>query len=493
MRGTRTLGWTGSEEWWIKTGGTTTRGPHIARTGSSTGMTRAETRVFKNNTVVSALSELYHQNSSSSGDDATAYDSINRLVGFARGALSASSHNGGVLDTVASPSTSSKWNLDTLGNWVGDGSSSTSTTIAGVKLNRGYNCKNELTAAQSATLAFDNNGNTTADQNGNTYVYDVWNRCVIVKNSGGTTIASYSYDPHGWRVAESHGSTTTNCYFSKDWQVLEERQGTTVEDQYVWSLAYVDGLVLRDDQFTGGGYRRLYVQQDANWNVTAVTDDNATMLERFVYDPYGNVTVLNAAGTSAVTDAYDWMYLHQGGRLDPVTGLYNFDHRDYGPGLGRWYEQDPIGCIAMMTAVTDAYRWQYLHQGARLDAATNNYIFRHRDVLPMLGRWAEQEPFGAKYVDGMNLYLFESSNPATKLDPLGLYDINDCEHDCDQVAKKLPQGMRAAYLNGCYKCCGEAGTSKEMQDCAKKPHCDGGVGIEPPPEPPEMAAPGAAR
>jgi RHS repeat-associated protein len=131
----------------------------------------------------------------------------------------------------------------------------------------------------------------------------------------------------------------------------------------------VDGLILRDDQFTtGGGYRRLYVQQDANWNVTAITDTNPNTLERFVYDPYGNVTFLNAAGTSAVSDSYNWVYLHQGGRFDNATA---------------------------------------------------NYIFRHRDYSPPLGRWAQQEPSGTDYVDGLNLYLDELDDPIVDIDSQG--------------------------------------------------------------------------
>lgn len=35
-----------------------------------------------------------------SGDNATAYDNLNRLTGFRRGTLIASANNGGVLDTV---------------------------------------------------------------------------------------------------------------------------------------------------------------------------------------------------------------------------------------------------------------------------------------------------------------------------------------------------------------------------------------------------------
>ena len=39
---------------------------------------------------------------------------------------------------------------------------------------------------------------------------------------------------------------------------------------------------------------------------------------------------------------FSWIYLHQGGRYDTTSGLYNFRNRDYSPTLGRWMEEDPI-------------------------------------------------------------------------------------------------------------------------------------------------------
>jgi YD repeat-containing protein len=153
-------------------------------------------------------------------------------------------------------------------------------------------------------------------------------------------LAKYAYDAHGWRIQETHGSTTTDLYYSNRWKVIEERQSGTVTDQYVWSRAYTDCLVLRDDNSstTGGGVgtvgRRLYAQQDANWNTTALVDAGGNVQERFVYDPYGNVTVLNASGTATTTDGYNWNYFQQGGRLDLATSLYLFRHRDYSSSSG---------------------------------------------------------------------------------------------------------------------------------------------------------------
>jgi len=115
--------------------------------------------------------------------------------------------------------------------------------------------------------------------------------------------------------------------------------------QYVWSPVYVDALVLRDRDSNGDGTldERLYVAQDANHNITALLDNAGNVVERYVYDPFGSVTVLDADWTERSGGSeYAWHYLHQGGRFDVTSGLYHFRYRDYSPTLGRWPRLDPL-------------------------------------------------------------------------------------------------------------------------------------------------------
>ena len=94
--------------------------------------------------------------------------------------------------------------------------------------------------------------------------------------------------------------------------------------------------------YHAGLSERLYYQQDANHNITSITDESGAVLERFVYTPYGQRTVL-AANFTGTSDAYGLLQGHQGGRYDALTGLYNFRMRDYDPSMGTWMEADPIG------------------------------------------------------------------------------------------------------------------------------------------------------
>jgi RHS repeat-associated protein len=148
----------------------------------------------------------------------------------------------------------------------------------------------------------------------------------------------------------STGAPVKNLYHSADGDVVEERWGSdpvgsAVKYQYVWSPAGVNTLVLRDEYASGALSQRLYVEQDANGNVTSLTNTSGTAAARFVYDPYGNVTFLNAAGTAPATPV-SWDYTFQGGRRDQVAGRVSFGARDYVPFEGRWAQRDPLGLAA---------------------------------------------------------------------------------------------------------------------------------------------------
>jgi len=92
-------------------------------------------------------------------------------------------------------------------------------------------------------------------------------------------------------------------------------------------------------------------------NVTAVVDTSGAVVERYAYDPYGQVTILNGAdGADPDVDGetvFEWdpdadgvsdvdnRTLYAGYHFDTETGLYSVRHRYYHPTLGRWLSRDP--------------------------------------------------------------------------------------------------------------------------------------------------------
>ncbi len=276
--------------------------------------------LYKLNVVNTALSELY------------SYDGLNQIASFARGTL-----NSGKTAISGSASRTQGFDYDAVGNWQGLNTNGTNVT-------RTNNDQNELTGIGSATLTYDADGNQTTDETGKQFVWDAWNRLVTVKNSGGTTIETNKYDGMNRRIVSTVSGVTTDYYYSKDWQVIEDRVSGATTASYVWSPVYMDDMIARDRDTDANGSldERLYVTHDANFNVTGLVNTSGTVVERNMYDPFGAATVMNGSWTTGST-AYAWVYLHQGTRWDGVAEKFYMRMRWYDPNQGRWTSNDPIG------------------------------------------------------------------------------------------------------------------------------------------------------
>jgi len=162
---------------------------------------------------------------------------------------------------------------------------------------------------------------------------------------------------------------TCDYYYNTSWQCLEIRKDQTAETpnvykQYAWDLRYIDAPLCRDTDGDADGDctetdwsagnvtdEHLYYCQDANFNVTAlVRRGDGTVLERYLYDPYGKTTFLAAdwslqenGDTDGIASNYDNEVLYCGYRFDTESGLNHVRHRSYHPTLGRWMQRDPIG------------------------------------------------------------------------------------------------------------------------------------------------------
>lgn len=206
-------------------------------------------RLSRTNLINTSFSESYR------------YDSLNQLTSFTRGSHSRS------------------WDYDAQGNWESVTTNSTAQT-------RTHNAQNEIIGISGGvTPTYDANGNLTRDETGKQFVYDAWNRLVEVKDASGTTLKSYAYDGQHRRITEPASGTATDFYYSAAWQVLEERvaSGSTSVPrvQYVWSPVYVGALILRDRDSNVDGTleERLWVVQDANYNVTALFDNAGNVVD----------------------------------------------------------------------------------------------------------------------------------------------------------------------------------------------------------------------
>ena len=303
----------------------------------------ASNRLWRQNPVAQANSQ--------NRDELYAYDGLYQLLDLSRGQLNddETAINSGTLNFAQA------WELDPTGNWTDYKEDDTGGGFTFYET-RAANAVNEITALTTTdpawvTPAYDANGNMTtmpqpaAPSSSYTAVYDAWNRLVGLMD-GDEIVAGYAYDGLGRRTTKDIGGTIRDYYYSNDWQVLEEWLASAVERQFVWGLRYIDDLVCRDRDPDGSGSlsERIYPLQDANANVTALSDDSGTILERYVYSAYGVLTVLNPDfSVKGGSPSYDWEILYASYRWDSESGLYLARYRYFHPPLGVWITRDPIG------------------------------------------------------------------------------------------------------------------------------------------------------
>jgi RHS repeat-associated protein len=277
-------------------------------------------------------------------DEFYTYDHLNRLVEMQRGTL-----NGTKTGITGTPSREMDWTLDPTGNWPGYLTKTSGTTD--LNQTRTSNKVNEITALSESTgptwvtPAYDAAGNTTTmpqvatPTSSYTAVYDAWNRMVEM-SAGSTTVATYVYDGRNRRIVKvtTSPSETRHFYFTDSWQDVEERPGTSasMDKQYVWGMRYVDELVCRDDATP----ERLYACQDGNFNLTAITNTSGTVEERYLFDPYGNRTIMTSSWGTTSSSGYDWVIAHQGLMLDAESELNQNRNRELHPVQGVFVERD---------------------------------------------------------------------------------------------------------------------------------------------------------
>jgi len=243
-------------------------------------------------------------------------------------------------------------------------------------------------------IDYDAAGNLISDKDGYLYTYDYENRIVKIEKPDGADfgsdpdpVAEFDYDTQGRRIRvyDAVLDTETRFYYSDNWQVLLETDydsGTSTETDlrlFVYGN-YIDEVLFMED--TDGTdttpARHYYYLHDHLYSVVAVLGPNGGLLqgERYEYDAYGNVTIMDRLYSPLANSQYGNPYTFTGRRLDALDGgdllLMDYRHRTYDPYTGRMMQHDPLAT---------------LKNG---------------------------------YVDGMNLYEYVGSNPLVYSDYLGM-------------------------------------------------------------------------
>jgi len=403
-------------------------------------------------------------------------DNLNRLTKAEEGSWNGSA--------ITSRSRQQIWTLTQTGNWDrakldlnGDNdfvdSGETDDT-------RTHNVANELTArdtdsnaSNNYTLTYDDDGQLTDDGQSYKYVYDAFGRIRQVKNQSNTVIADYTYNGLGYRLGvrldtdndgdSDSNDTTFHAAYDERWrQVATFRSSdSSPKEQFINHQAgldgggggsYIDTVICREKDantaWTSASdgvleERRYYCQ---NWraDVSAVLTSAGWMVEWVKYSSYGSPFGLPGgdANSSGGTDSTDTTQIQTwiNGSAYDVRGDVDLDgdvdatdktrvtNNYVGTTLG-WNNLSAIGNRKGYAG----YEWE---------SQTGMYHVRHRVLLPTLGRWNRRDPLG--YVDGVGLYEYVRSLPATGSDSDGLFQNLVFDPQIHTIAGGCAKGVPGA-------------------------------------------------
>ncbi|MBV9765332.1 MAG: hypothetical protein JOZ48_10845 [Acidobacteriaceae bacterium] len=246
------------------------------------------------------------------------YDGANRLI--------TSSDSGGW---------SRNFNYDLYGNaWV---TGNSGVPLAGnTPTSNVYNSSNQMGGA-----SYDGAGNQVS-VNGNTATYDAENRLISVYEPSTHTTETYGYDGLGQRVQKAiTGGALTEYAYDAFGQLASEYSPAGVLSKDF--IPYDGEVVAVENAVAGAPCQTCYLNYDQVGNVRIVTDQNATVIARHDYLPYGEEIPAGYAGRSAsllfgATDSVDQRFTGQ--VRDSETGQDFFNARYYGAALGRFTSAD---------------------------------------------------------------------------------------------------------------------------------------------------------
>jgi RHS repeat-associated protein len=278
------------------------------------------------------------------------YDNLSRLLSIINGSISSNSYsydNVGNRASMTDPSgthnyaydviyrllqathpapPTEQFTYDEVGNRLTDGSGNSYF----------YNNANRLLNYNGVTFTYDTNGNMTSrvDSCGTTtYTWNSEDRLTGIsgfKPDCSTLVASYKYDPFGRRIEKNINGVITKYLYDEE-DIIAEYDGN---NQLV--AHYIHGPGIDEPLSMEKNSQKYYYHVDALGSVTAITDSVGTVVQRYNYDSFGNITYMQDPN-------FIQPYTYTSREYDPDSGLYYYRARYYDAKVGRFISEDPIG------------------------------------------------------------------------------------------------------------------------------------------------------
>ena len=93
------------------------------------------------------------------------------------------------------------------------------------------------------------------------------------------------------------------------------------------------------------GTAALYYHRNQQYSIVGLSDAAGTLVERYAYTAYGELTILAPNRTARATSSFQNRYTYTGREWDPTLRLYYFRARWLEPKAGRFIGRDPLGYV----------------------------------------------------------------------------------------------------------------------------------------------------
>jgi RHS repeat-associated protein len=208
----------------------------------------------------------------------------------------------------------------------------------------GPNGMNQYTSVNGATSLYDQNFNLYT-LNGWRYDYNADKQLLLTTNNAST--GTFVYDGLGRCVKRTINGVTVVITYDGWKPTIEWDANASLSALNVYGTG-PDEILYR---YVAAGNQRFRYHHDIHGNVIFLLDFwSSTVVERYTYDAFGKPTSITDWWGNGHYDAnghyaswYDNRFMFQGREYIAELGIYDYRHRMYQPGLGRFLQTDPTG------------------------------------------------------------------------------------------------------------------------------------------------------